>query len=316
MAKVLHGKDIQLVSGFQLCHSCFEEAQTHCHDVSEVEDYDIAIASDSYSSEAEEDPSEKHPKIDLDDSLQSNGISPIKTHSMLKHVKVSYAREKVDNTMSTLRRSFATAIGIEEEDLCKTENTKLPDKQKENEKKANDLDELMAQIKDKLPSCDYRTKIQILTLTPDSWSRNFAADFFGVSEYLVRTVHEVKIQNGILAIPERKSGKTLSITVTDAVHDFFENDEHTRLMPGRKDFVSIKRNVHKQRHLLLCPGGGVMPYMWHTEMCRRSGYTFWPSNPRQGACFRTRLQTGCQICTITPSQGAYSQYCLAPSRWF
>ena len=51
---------------------------------------------------------------------------------------------------------------------------------------------------------------------------------------------EVKIQNSILAVPEQKSGRTLSITVTDAVHDFFENDEHTRLIPGRKDFVSIK----------------------------------------------------------------------------
>ena len=25
----------------------------------------------------------------------------------------------------------------------------------------------------------------------------------------------------------------------------------------------------------------VMPYMCHTETCRRSGYTFWPSNPRR-----------------------------------
>ena len=97
-----------------------------------MEDYDIAIASDSYSSEAEEDPFEKHPKIDLGDSLQSISISRIKTDSMPKHVKVSYARVKVGkatSTLSTLQRSFATAIGIEE-DLCKTENTKLSDKQK------------------------------------------------------------------------------------------------------------------------------------------------------------------------------------------
>ena len=65
--------------------------------------------------------------------------------------------------MSSLKRSFATAIGIEE-DLCKTESTKLSDKQEENEKKAKDLDDLMVQIKEKLPCFDYRTKIQILTL--------------------------------------------------------------------------------------------------------------------------------------------------------
>ena len=117
-----------------------------------MEDYDISIASDSYSCEAEEDPCEKHPKIDLDDdSLQSISISPIKTDSMPKHVKVSYARERVGKATSTLKRSFATAIGIEE-DLCKTENTKLSDKQKENKKKAKDLDDLMVQIKCELPS--------------------------------------------------------------------------------------------------------------------------------------------------------------------
>ena len=33
-------------------------------------------------------------------------------------------------------------------------------------------------------------------------------------------------------------------------------------------------------------GGGVMPYMCHRETCRRSGYTFWPPNPRQGVFFR------------------------------
>ena len=64
---------------------------------------------------------------------------------MPKHVKVSYAREKVGKAMSTLKRSFATAIGIE--DLCKTQNTKLSDTQKENEKKAKDLDDLMEHIK-------------------------------------------------------------------------------------------------------------------------------------------------------------------------
>ena len=38
MAKMLDAKDIQSIPGFQLCRLCFEEAQTHCHDVSEVED--------------------------------------------------------------------------------------------------------------------------------------------------------------------------------------------------------------------------------------------------------------------------------------
>ena len=46
MTTMTDGKEIQSVPGFQLCRSCSEEAQTHCHNVSEVKDYDIAIASD------------------------------------------------------------------------------------------------------------------------------------------------------------------------------------------------------------------------------------------------------------------------------
>ena len=32
--------------------------------------------------------------------------------------------------------------------------------------------------------------------------------------------------------------------------------------------------------------------------------------------FEPDSKTGCQICTTTPSQGAYSQYCLTPSHCF
>ena len=81
--------------------------------------------------------------------------------------------KKVGKAMSTLKQLFATAIGIEE-DLCKTENTKLSNKQKENKKKAKDLDDLMVQIKDKLPSFDYRIKIQILTLKPEILLQTFS----------------------------------------------------------------------------------------------------------------------------------------------
>ena len=75
--------------------------------------------------------------------------------------------------MSTLKQSFATAIG-NEEDLCKTNNTKLPDKQEENKKKVKDLYDLMVQTKDKLPSFDYETKIQILTLKPEILLQTFS----------------------------------------------------------------------------------------------------------------------------------------------
>ena len=53
----------------------------------------------------------------------------------------------------------------------------------------------MVQRKDKLPSFDYRTKIQILTQKPEILLQTFSKFFRAC---------EVKIQNGIFAVPERK----------------------------------------------------------------------------------------------------------------
>ena len=38
----------------------------------------------------------------------------------------------------------------------------------------------------------------------------------------------------------------------DLVTAFYCDDENSRQMPGKKDFVSMKRNVHMQKRLILC----------------------------------------------------------------
>ena len=58
-------------------------------------------------------------------------------------------------------------------------------------------------------------------------------------------------EKGILALPEPKRGKCLLKEVEDSVKLFYEADEYSRFMPGAKDYVSIARNVHQQKHLLL-----------------------------------------------------------------
>ena len=47
-------------------------------------------------------------------------------------------------------------------------------------------------------------------------------------------------------------GKILAKNVLDTVAALYENDEHSRSMAGRKDFVSVGENKHKQRRLILC----------------------------------------------------------------
>ena len=62
----------------------------------------------------------------------------------------------------------------------------------------------------------------------------------------------MKEEKGILSVPNPRHGKTLSEDIRKVVVNFFEDDEFSRIMPGKKDYVSVAKNVHKQRRLLLC----------------------------------------------------------------
>ena len=62
----------------------------------------------------------------------------------------------------------------------------------------------------------------------------------------------MKEKRGILSVPNPQHGKTLSEDIRKVVVNFFEDDEFSRIIPGEKDYVSIGKNVHKQRRLLLC----------------------------------------------------------------
>ncbi len=92
----------------------------------------------------------------------------------------------------------------------------------------------------------------MLTLIPESWSIMYASKYFSVSEYLVRKARELKKEKGILSLPAQKIGKILSAETSERVKAFFQDDEYSRLLPGKKDVVSIGKNVYQQKRLLLC----------------------------------------------------------------
>ena len=186
----------------------------------------------------------------VDSSFEELGISPIKLHAMTKQRKIGHLKDKLDRAMSTMEEMASTAANIDKEDLRRKE----PQASVSSEiaAKAADLDTLLALMKEKIQVADYKTKIQILTLTPDSWSRKAAAQFFNVSEYAVRTARNLKKERGILSIPDARKGRTITEDTKAAILSFYQDDEYTRLMPGKKDSVSIGRKVHEQKRLILC----------------------------------------------------------------
>ena len=48
----------------------------------------------------------------------------------------------------------------------------------------------------------------------------------------------------VLAKPTRATRKGIADDVVTLVHDFYQDDEFTRLLPGSKDVVSVGYKIH------------------------------------------------------------------------
>jgi len=87
---------------------------------------------------------------------------------------------------------------------------------------------------------DRNRQVQFLTLLPKRWSVKQIQKEFTVSTYMARKVKDHVKEQGILSSPNPKHGCTLPLVIVSLVQDFYESDEISRIMPGNKDFVSIK----------------------------------------------------------------------------
>lgn len=56
-----------------------------------------------------------------------------------------------------------------------------------------------------------KKKIQILTLLPDSWSRQNILNELNVSGYFIRKAQKMRFEDGISVIPRKKTGKFVRI---------------------------------------------------------------------------------------------------------
>ena len=119
----------------------------------------------------------------------------------------------------------------------------------------DDGSEMIQQLKEKFRSTAQRSEqLQILTVLPKSWSLKKIQQEFGVSNYMARKSKDLVKKKGVLSLPGPKPGPSLLPETVDIVHAFYEHDDISRVMPGKKDFVSVKqegKRVHVQKRLML-----------------------------------------------------------------
>ena len=151
-----------------------------------------------------------------------------------------------------MSKRLATILNVQQSELETTDNSTEVDSEQDMNQKANDLDKLVELMKEKLKVSNKREKIQILTLTPESWSLRKTAKEFKVSKATARKARIIREEKGILAVPQPVIGERMSEKTVNSVLEFYQNDEYSRQLPGKKDCVSIGKNVHVSKRLILC----------------------------------------------------------------
>ena len=119
----------------------------------------------------------------------------------------------------------------------------------------DDGTEMLQQLKEKFQSTTKRNEqLQVLTVLPKSWSLRKIQQEFGVSTYMARKSKKFVEERGILSLPDPVRGPSLLQETVDIVCAFYESDDISRVMPGKKDFVSVKKEGkrhHIQKRLVL-----------------------------------------------------------------
>lgn len=119
-----------------------------------------------------------------------------------------------------------------------------------------DLAEIIQNLKSKfstLKASDH-LKLGLLTVLPKNWSSRKIATTFETSRYLAQKSKEHREKYGILPESCARIGRTLSDNVIAEVKNFYNSDEVSRPMPGKKEVVSMTvdgQSIKVQKRLLL-----------------------------------------------------------------
>ena len=119
---------------------------------------------------------------------------------------------------------------------------------------SSDGDEMIQQLKEKFLSCETTGQnVQVLTVLPKSWSICKIEEEFGVSNYLARMAKDLVQEKGILSIPDPRT-RPFPQEIVDRVTSFYKSEDISRVMPGKKDCVSVMVNgqrISRQKYLIL-----------------------------------------------------------------
>lgn len=181
---------------------------------------------------------------DVNTSLQAIGLSPLKFQKISKRDTIGYTKRKVKEAQEKIVSTIMNVGGVSENSILEASLTQTCSNCK-------DYIKLLDELIKKCQEVTLKEKVQILTLAPKSWSIKKTAEEFKVSTRTVRDARKFEV----LAMPNKKRGNVLSEVTKECVKNFFEDDEFSRICPGKKDYVTVRADgdkIQMQKRLLLC----------------------------------------------------------------
>jgi len=232
------GKNIK--PGQKLCPRCMcaFSAESECTGITNStteEEEDI----DDMECEAYEEP--------INTSITALGCSPLKLKKVSTRDVIGYSARKLHDAELAMKYKMARRLNVKDD-------TFTTQKSSDECQKCKDLDDIITSMKTKCSTSTRDKQIQLLTLVPQTWSIEKTSQEFGIPYYRVRKARDLRKSEGVLAEPAGKRGKTIAEDVKEKVTDFYQDDEYSRICPGKKDVVSVKRGserVHERKRLLL-----------------------------------------------------------------
>ena len=110
--------------------------------------------------------------------------------------------------------------------------------------------EILEQIIEKCNvSKSRQEKFQLLSLAPKSWGRRKLRKVFGTPERQAIKVKQLFSEHWIIILPNPKKGRALPLQIETLVKTFYERDDISQMMPGIKDFLSVKNDDRTRSHV-------------------------------------------------------------------
>lgn len=182
-------------------------------------------------------------KDQLDKCLTAIGLSPCKISQVSARDKETYI--KVDHKTKEMLHWCAAVLSTScAAPMMTTSSADV-----------GDVGYLVIALKQRLSiTTGKQEQIKLLTLVPQSCSIAKTIDEFGVSEHLVRRARNLRLEHGISPVSTPSRGRPLSTDAVNKVVAFFQQDDISRPLPGKKDFKSATegdKRVHKQKRLIV-----------------------------------------------------------------